>query len=134
MPKYNTKQRSALLSFFEAHVDDTFSARQLTDALSAESISVSAVYRNLAELEADGVIRKSIRPGFRDAMYQYMNAEGCIGSLHLSCKLCGRAFHMDSDITQHLTEYLNAKEDFMLDKSGTILYGLCGDCQEKQEI
>ena len=51
LPKYMTKQRKALLSYLSSHADEKLSAKQLEEALCCEGISISAVYRNLSELE-----------------------------------------------------------------------------------
>ena len=52
MSGYNTKQRRALLAFLGEHPDELLTARQMADALAEKQISLSAVYRNLAQLEA----------------------------------------------------------------------------------
>ena len=130
MTKYNTKQRTALLAFLETHADEAFSAREIAEALRAEHISVSAVYRNLSELDTEGKIRKQSRRGSREAFYQYMDAESCKGCLHLSCKHCGKTFHMDMNIAEQLTAQLDQIDGFSLDKCDTVLYGVCGDCKK----
>ena len=56
---YMTEQRKKLFEFFKSHPDMTTSARDLAAQLVAEEhakISVSAVYRNLAMLEREGLI------------------------------------------------------------------------------
>ena len=53
MSGYNTKQRRALLTFLGEHPDELLTARQMADALAEKQISLSAVYRNLAQLEAE---------------------------------------------------------------------------------
>ena len=52
MSRYSTKQRKSLLAYLSAHPDELLSTRQIADALQHEKISLSAVYRNLSELEA----------------------------------------------------------------------------------
>lgn len=59
---YMTEQRKKLFEFFQSHPDMTISARDLAAQLVAEEhakISVSAVYRNLAMLEREGLILRS---------------------------------------------------------------------------
>jgi len=56
MPKYETRQRRALLSFLSNHPDEQFSARQIASELEKDGISLSAVYRNLTDLEAESRI------------------------------------------------------------------------------
>ena len=53
MPKYMTKQRKTLLSYLSGHADEKLSARQIEADLKQEGISISAVYRNLSELEKE---------------------------------------------------------------------------------
>lgn len=53
MSGYNTKQRRALLAFLGEHPDELLTARQMVDTLAEKQISLSAVYRNLAQLEAE---------------------------------------------------------------------------------
>ena len=66
MSGYNTKQRRALLAFLGEHPDELLTARQMADALANEKISLSAVYRNLAQLEAEEKVRRSSKSGTRE--------------------------------------------------------------------
>ena len=65
MSGYNTKQRRALLAFLEEHPDELLTARQMADALAEKQISLSAVYRNLAQLEAEEKVRRSAKSGLQ---------------------------------------------------------------------
>ena len=94
MSIYNTKQRRALLAFLGEHPDELLTARQMADALAEKQISLSAVYRNLAQLEAEEKVRRSAKSGSHEAFYQYLDAKGCKGALHMSCVKCGKTFHM----------------------------------------
>ena len=71
MSIYNTKQRRALLAFLGEHPDELLTARQMADALAEKQISLSAVYRNLAQLEAEEKVRRSAKSGSHEAFYQY---------------------------------------------------------------
>ena len=57
MPRYSTRQREALLAFLNAHGHELLSASQIADGLRAQQVSISAVYRNLADLEREGKVR-----------------------------------------------------------------------------
>ena len=100
MKKYDTRQRDYLINFLDQHPDQLLSVRQIAQELCSQQISLSAVYRNLSQLEAEGLIRKSIKPGSREAYYQYVGAEDCHSHLHLSCTRCGKTFHMDASIVR----------------------------------
>ena len=97
---YMTQPRKRLLTYLHAHPDETLSAGQISREL--PEISVSAVYRNLAALEEDGSVRKVVKSGSREVFYQYMQAESCKAHLHLSCKKCGKTFHMNEQETEAL--------------------------------
>ena len=55
---YNTEQRKLLLSFFEKYPDKDFTAKGIYEKTGGD-ISLSAVYRNLADLSSSGVIAKN---------------------------------------------------------------------------
>lgn len=129
MAKYVTRQRRAMQQFLAAHPDEMLSARQIAQKLDGGPISVSAVYRNLSEMEQEGVIRRVSRTGSREAFFQYLEAEPCRGCLHLSCKKCGKTYHMGETGAEELIRAVTRNEHFALDKSETVLYGICGACQ-----
>ena len=130
MPKYRTRQRKALLNYLSVHTDELLSAQEIADELESEEISLSAVYRNLADLENEGKVRRTSRGGSREVFYQYTDADECKGCLHLSCRACGRTFHMDPDVARRLIEAVEQSEGFAVDRSETVLYGVCGRCRK----
>lgn len=128
MAKYLTKQRRQLSSYLEQHTDELLTAQEISQAL--DGISVSAVYRNLSAMEDDGLLKRSIRENTREAFYQYIAAPKCRNSLHLSCRICGKSVHLGSRETQQLLDSTLKTTGFRIDKSETILYGICADCQQ----
>ena len=108
-------------------------ARQIADALTQENISLSAVYRNLSDLEADGLLKRSVREGTRDVFYQYIAAEECKDSLHLSCRVCGKSIHLGDAEAERLLDSTLKSTGFQIDKSETILYGVCADCRKHRK-
>ena len=69
MSSYSTQQRKALLAYLSRHPDELLSARQIADALADEKISLSAVYRNLAQLETEERVRRSSKSGTRESTF-----------------------------------------------------------------
>ncbi len=132
MPKYMTRQRKALLTYLGAHVDEPLSAQDMADALEPEGVSRSAVYRNIADLEAEGKLRRDHVGDTHAIYYRYVAAAGCQNMVHLSCKKCGRTFHMDSGGAEALTQIVEKAEGFSLDRSDTVLYGVCALCQDDE--
>ena len=131
MPGYMTRQRMLLLSWLQEHADESLTSGQIVEALAGkEPISASAVYRNLAQLERDGKLRRSTKAGSQEAYYRYAGAEACRGALHLSCLRCGRTRHMERAEAERLCESLLRADGFSLDRTDTVLYGLCAACRE----
>jgi Fur family ferric uptake transcriptional regulator len=134
MAAYITKQRRILLTFLEDHPDESLSAADIAKALADQSISVSAVYRNLAALEEEGRIRRVSRGGGREAYYQYTDTEACRTHLHLLCKTCGATYHMDKTDADQLIRILAEHEKFAVDTVDTVLYGTCEACQIRERM
>ena len=130
MAKYMTRQRRILLDYLASHPDEQLAAQQISDALEGESVSLSAVYRNLSELELEGKVRRSLSAN-REGAFQFLDAEDCKDSLHLCCSQCGRTSHMDAEDAAKLLRAVQTKEGFALDKHETVLYGLCAACQRR---
>lgn len=128
MQAYMTQPRKRLLTYLHGHADETLSAGQIAQDL--PEISVSAVYRNLSALEKDGAVQKVAKAGSREVFYRYKKAEECRAHLHLSCKKCGRTFHMDEAGTEALVEAVAKLDGFAIDRGETVLYGLCESCQD----
>ncbi|MCC8016677.1 MAG: transcriptional repressor [Clostridiales bacterium] len=130
MEKYLTRQRKRLLEYLSNHTDEQMTARQIADALTADNISISAVYRNLSALEEEGLLKRSIRENTREVYYQYIAAEKCKGTLHLSCCVCGKIIHLGDMVAEQLLHSTMESTGFRIDKSETILYGVCADCRK----
>ncbi|MBR0365585.1 MAG: transcriptional repressor [Clostridia bacterium] len=127
MSKYHTKQREQLLEFFESNTDKGFSAVQI--AASLDNVSLSAVYRNLAALEGEGMLKRISKTGTREVYYQYIGAPGCRGSIHVSCTGCGRTYHLEQAAAKRLRDSLEANDGFKISCGDTVLYGTCAKCR-----
>ena len=131
MPKYMTKQRKILLAYLSRYADESLTAHQIADALAEHDISISAVYRNLADLESEHKVRRMTKGGQREIYYQYADAEACRASLHLSCQKCGRTYHMDMIGANILVNSVAQNERFEIDRANAVLYGVCEACQNQ---
>lgn len=128
MSKYNTKQRKTLLSFLGLNADKPLTASDMANALSGEEISLSAVYRNLSELEDEGKVKRLTVGGSKKIYYRYIGAKECEKHLHLSCSKCGKTFHMNLPTTNAVIGEVMSSSDFKVDSANTVLYGVCGKC------
>ena len=129
---YKTSQRTQLYDFLKRNPHTCFTARQIADALSSSGadISISAIYRNLSALSQEGTIRKSVQKDKREAYYRYVDSEACRDEIHITCSECGKIFHMDHRLCTLLEDHLMNGQGFMLDKSRTVIYGICDECRK----
>lgn len=126
---YKTEQRNLLLSFLMENPDTMFSAKQIEAALANKNISRSAVYRNLAELENENKIRRCSVNGSREVLYQFFDIQSCRNHIHLSCKKCGKIFHMENQVADSFINEISESQGFNISKAETTLYGLCAQCK-----
>ena len=129
MARYMTEQRKALLAYLSEHADEPLTAAEVAEALEAQHISRSAVYRNIASLEQEGALRRLQKCGCREAVYRYSAAPACRGHIHLSCTRCGRVLHLDAGVTDRFIRSVESTEGFTVDCSETVLFGLCDHCR-----
>jgi len=138
MATYMTKQRKILLDYLSRNSDKQLSAEDIFEGLRAfgllENISLSAVYRNLAELESGNMVRRSSMEGQRKVLYQYVGAEKCRNELHLACKKCGKTIHVDHKVAEALIENIAEIQEFTIDKKDTVLYGTCKECNKGASV
>ncbi len=129
MAKYKTEQRKLMQDLFADHPHEMFSAKDIFTVLGKETTSISAVYRNLVELESHGLVRRCTKSGSREAFYQYTGIEDCKEHIHLTCKKCGKTVHMALEDTDELVRNASKYKDFTVDRSETVLVGICGGCK-----
>ncbi len=130
MPVYSTKQRKVLLGFLQSHADELFSADRIADELKSENISLSAIYRNLSALESEDKVQRVTKGGSRKVFYRFKAADECREHIHLSCSKCGRTYHMPLPATNTLIDDVKKNSGFEIDRTETVLYGVCGDCKK----
>lgn len=128
MAKYVTEQRRELISFLSAHADNQFTARDIAEQLAGKNISLSAVYRNLAELEKSGDIVCVMRENMREKYYRCVRSDECQTSIHLTCTECGRSFHMDAAEANRMIDAVLQNSGFRVSTVKTVLYGICKEC------
>lgn len=130
MRKYQTEQRKKLIAFFKENIHKSYSAQEIRKALLRENISLSAVYRNLNDMENEGLVCKIKEEKSHSALYQYIDPVECAGIIHLKCQSCDATFHLNRSVSQMLTSL--AKEDFAfeINDTGAFLYGKCKACSQ----
>ena len=133
MSKYKTEQRKTLIDYFESNNHRSLSAQDIHTDLKEQGISISAIYRNLAEMEKDGIVYKvaeNSRPG---VFYQYIDPDKCTNLIHLKCITCDATLHLNKHISQMMVAYAKDEYGFVINCTGAFMYGECAICSQKRQ-
>ena len=133
MKNYNTDQRTLIKNNIKQKVHQSFTAKELHEELKDSNVSLSAIYRNLADFEKDGTICRVFEKERSETLYQYLDSCTCEGVLHLKCETCNNTYHLNAHITQMIEGLSKDLNNFNLNKSMLFLYGKCSDCLNKEE-
>ena len=123
--KNYSRQREAILNVLRS-TDTHPTANRVYELVRQEipNISLGTVYRNLAALsEAGEILSINVGDGFE-------HFDGDVSEhLHLHCKQCGKIYdlHLENSILSD-SAY---KNDFLLESSLLIGYGICKNCKIK---
>ena len=139
---YGTKRR---LQYQDPSTDFRLSHHNRQHAVSASNIlehleeqgaspNPTTVYRYLDKLAGEQRIMKYVADKGEKAVFQYVD-EGrhCREHLHLKCVQCGRIYHLDCHFMDEVRAHLMAEHGFTLQCEGSVLYGLCRHCAQKEE-
>lgn len=126
---YKTKQRDEILRFLMENEDACFSAREISERVTAGE---ATVFRTLAVLVRENRIRRfSAGSGKGEcSYYQYNASEACAVHIHLKCEDCGRLIHMDCDFMDEIIRHFCNDHSFFVDCGKTVIYGRCEDCNK----
>lgn len=130
MNKYKTEQRKKILDFFQGNYHQSLSAQDIYESLRNDDVSMSAIYRNLTDMEIDGLICKVSEIGKNGVYYQYIHPNKCVGSIHLKCKNCNMTMHLNQHIAQMMINYAKDEHGFSINQIGSFLYGTCANCSQ----
>lgn len=130
MPKYITKQRKILQEYLEKRIDCELSAKKVAQDLSNEGISLSAIYRNIADLEKEKLVVQCCKEGSRELFFRYIDLHDCQESFHLSCKVCSKTEHISIEQSKLIKNEILNQFNFDTDLPSTVFYGICKDCSK----
>ncbi len=130
MGKYRTKQRDEILRLFKENSDKCMNAREVCSKVSAGE---ATVFRTLASLTEDGLLKRFNGDSGRGecAYYQLNSCEE--EHIHLKCAKCGKLIHMDCEFVEKISEHFKKEHDFILDCRKTVVYGMCSACAAQSQ-
>lgn len=128
---YDTKHRTAMLTFFSSHRGECLTAREVIAASGLE-IGEATVYRLLAKLTVEGKLKRFVEDHSRGARYQF-SEEACASHYHLRCLDCGDTFCVNLPEFAGLGQKIGETFGFSVDNTQTIIYGICKDCRDRRD-
>ena len=133
---YNTRQKQIIYEFLANNSDVFMSCDEILDSLKASGSPVgkATLYRFLDSLVSSGDARKVVDESKKSAAYRLVDKSmNCDGHMHLKCTCCGSLVHLGCDFMNSVGQHILEHHQFKIDNSKTMIYGLCGDCSEKEE-
>ncbi len=130
---YNTKARRYILEFLEQNSEVTVSAADILKYLETkgENINQATVYRYLGKLTDEKKVIKFSEGVSGKAVYQFVKQSDCDGHLHIKCVKCGKLIHLNCGFMDELKTHIEEKHEFSLKCTGSILYGICNECNKE---
>lgn len=128
MREYATKQRALILEIISKSSHHV-SAKKIVLEMEArgKKASLATVYRTLAYLEEQGLVKKmTVDSGA--ACYQYMSERACMEHFHLKCIECGALIHLSCEFLHMLESHIFEKHAFTIASGKTVIYGKCAKC------
>lgn len=134
MSKYITKQRKILQEYLSNKIDQELSAKKIAEDLKEAGIdiSLSAIYRNLAELEKEKLVVPCPKEGTREFFFRYVE-DDCFDCFHFSCRVCNQVEHMPIEDSKILKEDMKEKFNFFVESKNTVFYGICAECENNEK-
>ncbi len=134
---YNTKQKQIIYDFLVENMDKQLTCDEIAHMLKLNGtpIGKATLYRFLDFLVSGGDARKISDEAKKSAAYQLIDSElDCKGHLHLKCVDCGEFHHLGCDFMHSVDEHIFSHHKFKIDKSKTVIYGICEKCSEKEGV
>ena len=131
----NTKQKSIILDVIRALKGRHFTVDDIMDILKSKNISIgrATVYRFIKQLEDMGEIRKYHISENSSACFEYIgDGSQCKNHCHAMCSICGRVLHIQNELLDSFAEKIKEQDDFEIDDSRTVFYGICSNCKKKK--
>ncbi|MDH4158579.1 MAG: transcriptional repressor [candidate division Zixibacteria bacterium] len=128
MKRRATKQRAAILKALRNNRTHP-TADQIYDVVRRQirDISKGTVYRNLQVLREDGAI---LELNLNGTLNRYEEKQS--RHYHFRCEKCGRVFDLDEPVNTEIDKRVSARTGLKVSFHYTEFWGLCKDCQQKQ--
>lgn len=121
-----TKTRELIKTLLE-NSSQPLTAYDIFDNLKEENITLSSIYRTLDTFYQNNLISKETTP---DGVSIYSLIKD-VHSHYLECKKCHNKITLDFCPYHKANEKIKSKTDFIVDEHNVIIYGICKNCNTK---
>ncbi|MCI7098339.1 MAG: transcriptional repressor [Lachnospiraceae bacterium] len=131
---YRTKNRDMMLAYMKENRDRTVYVNDIHQYMKEQGVNVNitTIYRFLDKLLEERRILKYTADKGECAGFQYVGEGNCCEEhLHVKCTACGKVIHLDCQFMDEIRHHLQEHHRFILQCSGSSLFGLCEECQKK---
>ncbi len=101
--------------------------------LGKEGISRSALYRNIAAFEKEGVLCRVTNDKKNETLYQFIDPDECSGVIHLKCNRCTTTHHLNRYACDMISGLALENFGFSVNTNKAVIYGLCENCSQIQK-
>jgi len=124
-----TEQKEILVKYLEENANRHLTIQEIHEALKDE-IGMTTIYRIINSLIEKGWVNKIPFENKQGCCYQYNSKnEKCSKHYHLICEKCNKLFHFDSIELDKVGKEAKEKQDFEIDSTRVVFYGVCKDCK-----
>jgi Fur family ferric uptake transcriptional regulator len=125
---YMTAGTKQIIDFMVENRNKHFCVDEIAAAL--PDTAKSSVYRIVAKLHSEGLLRRFETEGMSSFVYQYIEqTEDCAHHFHLKCEQCGRIIHMECSELEKTRNHIAAEHGFIIGTGNSIIYGVCSECR-----
>lgn len=133
---YETEPRKLILEYIKKAGGSHFTADDIFFSLKKDGcrIGKATIYRYFEKLTEQGMLRKYVPVDGLSACYEYAgDSSDCRSHYHMKCDVCGSLFHLECGFLDEISEHIDARHNFRINKFKTIFYGTCAKCRAKAE-
>lgn len=133
--EYKTDSKSAVIEFMKRNSDRHFTVEEIICEMERDGLepSKSTVYRHVARLTKDSILKRFECEGKDSFVYQYADFQcDCQMHFHLKCIKCGKLIHMECEKMNGIKEHILSDHGFLIG-GDAMINGVCLDCSNTRE-
>ena len=134
---YKTRQREELLEYLVSVQGEHITVNDIKIYFQnkGRSIGVATIYRQLEKMVNEGIVTKYTIDINSPACFEYTAADSHEKDVcfHCKCEKCGKLIHLHCEELEEMQGHLKEEHEFKLNPMRTVLYGICIECEDKQQ-